>query len=106
MNIPLLIVLYEDLKKDMLTQTVRMLEFLKIDYNMKELTEKLEGGFDEFQRHHSDEFEHYSDTQKAYVRSMITATMLELDSMEIDHKELHLQDYIATITHKQTEKSH
>lgn len=93
-NYSLLILRYEDLKKDSLTQIVRVLDFLNQDYKKTELATKLQDRFKEVQRNHTCQFEHYTDNQKAYVRSMIASTMDKLQSMGINHTELGLTEYL------------
>ena len=94
-NIPLLVVRYEDLKEDMVEQVSRMLDFLHQDYNRTELAARLEDGFDKFHRHHSakDDYDHYTEEQRAFIKSVITSTVEKLKSMGIDYEELRLDEY-------------
>ena len=69
---PVLVVKYEDLKSDSLTQVKRMLEFLRVPYSDKELEKRLRGDFKSFQRKHTNSnFEYYTPEQKQFVKSMM-----------------------------------
>ena len=53
-----------------------MLTFLGVPFTDDELQHRLAGGFDQFHRHHSvhEQFEHYTDHQKEYLKSVIRQT--------------------------------
>ena len=69
---PVLVVRYEDLSNNTVGEVGRMLNFLNITYDEKELGEKLRTDFTLFKRkHNSDDFEHYSSAQKQYVKSVL-----------------------------------
>lgn len=90
---PILIVHYDDLLEGSLAQVMRMLEFLKYDYDRAELAAKLEDGFMDVQRKHTQQFEHYTADQKGFVRSMLNSTMQMLQSMNISYEGLKLKEY-------------
>ena len=92
-----LVVRYEDLKKDYLTEVVRMLDFLKQNYMYADLVMKLRGGFDLFKRKHSvsDQFEHYTKEQKIKINTIIRETTEILKKHESDHL-FQLRQYLTT----------
>lgn len=93
LRFPILIVHYDDLLKDSFAQVVRMLEFLKYDYVRTELAARLEDGFRDVQRKHTQQFEHYTADQKVFVRSMLNSTMQTLQSMKVSYEDLKLKEY-------------
>ena len=93
-NISVLVVRYEDLKEDKVEQVSRMLDFLHHDYNRTELATRLEAGFDEFHRQHTaDDYDHYTQDQRTYVKSVITSTAEQLKLMGGDEL-LWIYDYL------------
>ena len=93
LKFPILIIHYDDLLKDSLEQVIRILEFLEYDYDKTELATRLEDGFRDVQRKHTQQFEHYTAGQKVFVRSMLNSTMQTLQSMNISYKDLKLKEY-------------
>ena len=81
---PLLLVHYEDFKRDSLGQVLKILNFLHVDYNKGEVKMRLQGGFTAVQRNHTTHFQHYTEDQTAYVTSMIASTMTELQAMGVE----------------------
>ena len=96
LNYPLLVVRYEDLKRDKLEQVARMLDFLHQDYNRTELAAKLEAGTDDFHRKHSptEDYDHFTEDQRSFVKSMIEDAMWKLQSMNVSSEELKLNEYL------------
>ena len=47
-----------------------------------------------FKRVHSEKYDHYTAGQREYVRSMILATMEELQRVDVDYKLLRLHEYL------------
>ena len=80
---PILVVKYEDLKADPVTQVKRMLAFLRYPYKDKEVEERLEGGFFHFYRNHTDTFEHYTPEQTAHMNNVITSVIDRLKQENI-----------------------
>ena len=71
-NHSVLVIRYEDLKKDVSGNLRRMLDFLQVPYTEQRLQEV---GFKEFKRNHSEEFDHYAREQRDFVRSVINDTL-------------------------------
>lgn len=90
---PIMVVRYEDIKEDHVTQVERMLNFLEFPFDKTELEEKLNRGFETFKRPHREEFEHYTPEQKKYVNTMLldTIKILTQHNMEQFFK---LEDYL------------
>ncbi len=75
---PLLVVKYEDLKSDKLTQVKRMLDFLGVPYSDELLEQRLSKGFGKFKRKHSaEEFDHFTAGQREGVTNR-TMEIIEL----------------------------
>jgi len=90
---PVHIVRYEDLTNSTVREVGRMLNFLNVTYDRKELGEKLRKDFTLFKRkHNSDNFEHYSSKQKQYVKSVLLQVieMAEVKKAEV----LQLNEYL------------
>ena len=80
---PILVVKYEDLKTDPVTQVKRMLAFLRYPYKDKEVEKRLEGGFFHFYRNHTDTFEHYTPEQTTHMNNVITSVIDRLKQENI-----------------------
>jgi hypothetical protein len=93
LNYSILIVRYENVKEDSLKQVARMLDFLHFDHRLAELPA---GDFTDVQRKHREEYEHYTESQKEFVSSMIISTMNTLELMGVDHKVLGLKEYLSS----------
>ncbi len=74
-----LVVKYEDLKLDTLTQIKRMLKFLKVPYSHEELTKRLSGNYERFHRPHNDSvvFDHFTPEQ----RQVVMKTIIEVETL-------------------------
>lgn len=70
-NHPVLVVMYEDLKKDTLTELKRMLDFLQVPYSRSRLIEVVSRGYSTYKRQHVEEFDHYTTEQREVVCSAI-----------------------------------
>lgn len=75
---PILVVKYEKLKRESFTEVIRMLDFLRIDYNHMELKNNVKEDFNLFFRKKNKvNFEHYTKKQITCISSIIrNATML------------------------------
>ena len=73
-----------------------MLDFLHQDYNKTELAVKLADGYNQFHRQHtaSEDYDHYTQDQRVYIKSIITSTIEKLQSVDIDYEELKLNEYL------------
>lgn len=93
---PVLVVHYEDLVNNSLTEVQRMLDFLKFDYgSKKDLGLMLEGGYTRFKRqhNHSTATDYYTASLKAKVNGMIQDTIKILQQHKLYHY-FHIADYI------------
>lgn len=76
---PVLVVKYEDLKSDSLTQVKRMLQFLRVPYSDEELHKRLSTDYGRFHRKHTGvEFDHYTPEQRQYVTAMVLEAVMFL----------------------------
>ena len=81
----IILVRFEDVKKDKLNEVKRMLEFLHVPNNESTLAEKLEGEFNtNFKREHEEYFEHYTIPQKKYINNLILETIQMLKQHDLD----------------------
>ena len=71
----MLVVRYEDFKTDVIGQTKRMLDFLKVPYSEEELRKRMEVDFGAFHRKHHADFEHFTPKQRNYVQQAIAGTL-------------------------------
>ena len=71
---PVLVVFYEDLKRDTATDLKSMLDFLDYPYNTAQLNSTVQEGYSSYYRNHTDTFEHYTPEQKAFVNKVILQT--------------------------------
>ena len=74
LDAPVLVVKYEDLKSDSLTQVKRMLEFLRVPYSEEELQKRLSQDYGKFHRnktYSSSSFDPYTPEQRKYILTMI-----------------------------------
>ena len=90
---PIMVVRYEDIKADYITQVERMLKFLEFPIDKTELDTKLNQGFETFRRPHKEEFEHYTNEQKKYVNTMLLDTIKILTHHNMEQF-FQLEDYL------------
>ncbi len=64
-----LVVRYEDLKSDLLTQVKKMLDFLGVPYSDEALQKRMSKDFGKFHRKHdpASDFDHYTAEQRNYI---------------------------------------
>ena len=93
---PVLVIKYEDLKKDTVSQVKLMLKFLHMPSNDDQyLEQRLTAGFDAFQRSHymKENFEHYTANLKQFVQATIRSTIQLLEKNGLGEV-LQMQDYL------------
>lgn len=88
-----MVVRYEDIKEDHVTQVERMLKFLEFPFDETDLKEKLRKEFETFKRPRKEEFEHYTCEQKKYVNTILLDTIKILTQHNME-KFLKLEDYL------------
>ena len=71
MNQIFLIIRYEDLKSDTLSQVKKMMNFLKVPVSDALLEARMSTGYEKFHRSHPQEFEHYTPEQKQQVLAVV-----------------------------------
>ena len=89
---PVLLVKYEDLKRDAYQEVERMLRFLDVRFRNNDMKEKTKEGFHAFHRNHTYTFDHYTVEQKIYVNEVINRVSKQLQHHNIDY--LHLHKYL------------
>ena len=87
---PMLIVYYEDLKRNVVRELKRMLAFLDVSYSVNDLHNMMLSKFDQFHRNHSDEFEHYTKSQKQLINSIISWAIDNVSKHVYNDKEIHI----------------
>ena len=88
---PVLLVKYEDLKRDAISEVERMLMFLDIKVTTT-VRGKLKNGFHAFHRNHTYTFDHYTVEQKIYMNEVINRVSKQLQYHNIDY--LHVHKYL------------
>ena len=81
-NHPVMVVKYEDLQKNsVLTEVIKVLDFLQFPYSVTDVVRRLKKGYNEFRRKHENEtYEHFTPTQQALLQTVIRNTMHTLKS--------------------------
>ena len=83
---PVLLVKYEDLKRDTYQEVERMINFLNVKFLTADVNETLKHDrFHAFHRNHTYTFDHYTTEQKLYMNSVISKVAKQLRLHNIDH---------------------
>ena len=82
-NRPVMAVKYEHLKVDTRKEIEKILHFVSVPYSRRQLEKVLREGYDEYRRPHGKEFEHYTDSQKRYVRNIVSSIASSYDQLDI-----------------------
>ena len=91
---PVLVVRYEDLKANSTHEVLRMLDFLRVEHDSRQVAAVLEKeGFIEHYRNHTDDFEHFTAKQKQFINNAIRQMLKELQQAKIPDT-LGLKNYI------------
>lgn len=90
---PVLMVKYESLQSDTFAQSKRILDYLGVSYNAYQVENLLKNGMQTFHRNHSDNFEHYTEFQRSYVKSIVEEAIELLRERRIAD-EVNITDYL------------
>lgn len=90
---PILVIYYEDLKRNVMKEMKRMLNFLEIPYSTNNMQKIIMSGFDQFHRNHSDEFEHYTADQKQLINGVISWVINSVKEKVQVEKEVHIAHF-------------
>ena len=71
----LLVVKFEDLKKDTINEAERMLMFLKVPFSREDLKKRLSEDFKQFHRPHPKKFEYFTPEQEKHVRERVESVV-------------------------------
>lgn len=71
MNRPFLVIRYEDIKSDKLSEVKKMLNFLKVPVSDQLLEARMSMDYEKFHRTRTKEFEHYTPEQKQQVLAVV-----------------------------------
>ena len=75
-NNPFHIVRYEDLKNDTVKEMKKALNFLGFSHiSETDIRERLGEGYNSFYRNHRDDFGHFTEAQKSFVRQQVQDTI-------------------------------
>ena len=91
---PVLAVMYEDLKTNTVAEVLRMLNFLQFPYLREEVEQRLQGGFTNFYRNHTDSFDHFTSEQKLFVNGIISDVAQKLQNIKHSALAIKLQEYM------------
>ena len=89
---PILIIKYENLKRNYTFEVKRILKFLEIPYTDQDVYKKIEKDFNLFHRSHQETFEHYTRDQKWRILDTIRSTIQSLRSS--GYHLLDLEEYL------------
>ena len=84
-NIPVLVVHYEKIKENKISQVERMLDFLKFEFNHDFVTQKLYEDYTMFRRNHSMQFEHYTTAQIRRINNYIRKAARYLKQYDVNN---------------------
>lgn len=84
MNHPVLPIRYEDLLMDTERELGKILNFVQVPYSRQQLHSVVQSGYSEYHRPHGVEFEHYTASQKNYVRAIVQSTSNLLRNLNIN----------------------
>ena len=73
-NRPIMVTKYEDLLVDVERELNRILVFLQVPYSREQLRKVVKEGYSQYHRQGGAQFEHYTQSQKDYVRGVIRST--------------------------------
>ena len=88
---PVLVVKYESLQNDSITESKRILDFLGLGYGTLH-PQKLNDSLQTFHRKHSNQFDHYTPFQRNFVRSVVTETVKLLQDCDLSEV-IDIKDY-------------
>lgn len=93
---PVMLIKFEDLKRNTEIEVMRMLDFLLVPYTEQQVMEVVESGFMEFKRkqRHAPSLEHYTAKQVAHVNEVLRTTVQLLDVRRLSHV-CSISDYVA-----------
>ena len=83
---PLHIVVFEDLKSNLLEEISKIMDFFNISYNKSVLRMKLKEDYTTFYRQHRDDFEHFTLAQKEFLSSLVNKTIATLNNEELSEQ--------------------
>lgn len=86
-----LVVKYEDLLQDTKHELERILKFVGVPYSSKQLHAVVSSGYQEYQRRHDANFEHYTKTQEENVNRLLAS--LQVILKRSGYKSLNLTGY-------------
>ena len=91
----LLVVFYEDLKRELARELRRMVEFLDHPCTPEQLNRAVEDGYSAYYRNHTDTFEHYTPDQTTFINNIILLTIQVVQ--KTNHKNIvpYLNKYIS-----------
>ncbi len=88
---PVLVVKYESLQNDSISESKRILDFLGLSYGVVH-TQKLNDASQTFHRKHKDHFDHYTPSQRNFVHSIVTETVKILQDCDLSET-IDIKDY-------------
>ena len=91
---PVLVVRYEDIKANQVSEVKRILDFLHFPYEEEELHSRLSEGHGSFQRKHTNTFDPYTSTQRKFVKSIVHQTT-NLAKLRDWDSVLRLEEYLT-----------
>ncbi len=95
---PVLVVKYEDVRKNWFGEVKRMLDFLAFPYNDLELRQRMKSDFTSFHRSHTAPLQPFSTALRAVVCSALHNVSHDAKNSKLQHV-LRLDDYMPSECH-------
>ena len=91
---PVLILRYEDLKKHSVPEMKRVTDFLGFSFTKKEVSARLRGGYPQFYRNHTVDFQHFTPAEEQFLHSLIHNTTLLMKEYGVYSMFPHIDQYL------------
>ena len=70
-----LVVRYEDLLEDTITEVRRILHYLKVPFSKEHLQSLKKAGFEQFHRKHNNNFDYFTRKQRLHIYNVVVQTI-------------------------------
>ena len=91
---PVYVLIFEDLKRDPVTELKKLTDFLGFSLTEQEVSERLGAGFSKFYRNHTAEFSHFTQQQEMYVHHVVSTTLEFMMDHDIYDMFPRIEDYL------------
>jgi len=84
-NQPILVIQYEKLKKNLDIELKRMLDFIEHPYTEDDIQCTLQSGMSSFHRNHTEQFDHYTPSQRQFILQKMQTINKILHKYDVDY---------------------